>query len=399
MIKIAYRNIFRNKRRTFFTILSIIIGTTGIVFSMSYIEGLSSLIEKEAIKQTGHIRITQNSYDVKARNFDTSSNLPYEEIEKILVSDKNIKENIALIKFAGYLFLDDKDIKVLGEGIKNTENIEKYLIYGKLFDTYGKNEIVIGKKIFEKLNIKLGETITLVVNTQYFSTFALNYKVVGVINEESINKTVFLSLKDAQYLLDMEGRVSELHIYLERLDTLISSKNKLIKELSSYNVDIKSYEEIGFASAIKMYGGIKFIFVFIIGLLSSVAIFNTMVMSVFERRKEIGLLKAMGMEEKAIKILICLEGVFIGFIGSVIGVLLGSALSSYFQIKGIYVGGALDSLSDNNSFGDTIYTKLTFLSVIIAFFTGIIVSSIASYFPARKEVRREIIENINIKKM
>lgn len=399
MFKIALRNITRNKKRSFFTILSTALGIMGLVFSISYLNGLAILIEKEAIKQTGHIRITDKNYYLKSRVFDTSSNVSNEKIQEKIQSEKDIIKIESIIKFAAYIFKDDMDEKVIGFGIEEKNHYREYLYEGKYFDINKKNQIILGKRVKEKLGLKLGDEITVVVNTQYNSTFALNYEIIGFVSEPFLDKSVLIPLSEAQYLLDMEKKSSELLITLNNKKNIEKEILYMKTNLNNENLLIESYEKIGFANTIEMYKKMKFVLVFLIGLLCSVAIFNTMVMTVFERRKEIGILKALGMEEKDIEILIILEGGILGAIGSFVGIIFGICLSLYYEFNGIYLGSALDNISENSNFGDRIYPILSFEGILLGLFTGIIISLLASYIPGKKEVKKEIVDNISIKKM
>lgn len=396
MIKIAFRNISRNKKRTGLTILSTALGIMGLLFSISYIDGLSAVIEREVIKQTGHIRVTAKDYSMKSRVFDNSSNIPYEILNKSIV-DKEVYSIEPIIKFAAYGFVGDKDEKLIGFGIDKTSHFKEYLFEGKFLNKDRMTDIVVGKKIKEKLGLKLGNEITLVVNTQYKSTFAINYRIVGFVNEALLNKSVIINIKAAEYLLDMEGRSSELLITLKKKNKVIEYKNKLLKTLKKENLDIKTYNEIGFASAIDMYEKVKFVLAFLIGILCSIGIFNTMVITVFERKKEIGIIKALGMDERGIKKMIVLEGGVLGFVGTSLGISFGLILIYYFSKRGFYVGNALESVGNNINFGDRLYTKLTLEGVIISFFTGILVSLLAAYIPVNKEVKKQITENLSRK--
>lgn len=396
MIRIAFKNIRRNKKRTILTIVSTALGIMGLLFFLAYIDGLSAVIEREVVKQTGHIQITAKDYERKSRVLDNSSNIPYEELtEKI--SKIHTKSIEPIIKFGAYGFVGEKDEKLLSYGVSEESYFKDYIYEGRFLTGNSSKEIVLGKTIKEKLNLSLGQEFTLVVNTQFSSSYALNYKIIGFVNEPMLNKSAIIKIKDAEYLLDMEGKSSELHIYLENKNKIYEMKKELISQLKGYDLQIKTFDEIGFATALGMYEKIKYVLAFLMGLLCSVGIFNTMVISVFERKKEIGIIKALGMEESQIKKLIVLEGGILGFIGSGFGVIIGSLFIYYFSIKGIYVGNALKSISDKVYFGERLYTSFTLEALMISFFTGFIVSLIASYLPAKKEVQKEIIENFGKK--
>ena len=395
MWKMAFRNMSRNKKRTFFTMMSIVLGVGGIIFGVSYMEGIEVLMAEETTKLTGHVRIVDSDFEFKSKIMDVSSNVPYEEIKEKVKEIPEIKDIQPKIRFGAYVFSGSNDDPAAGFGVADKDVVFDKIFEGRSLDRNTMGETLAGRKLKDRMNLKLGDEITVLVSTQYGSTFAMNYDIVGFYDLNALqNKGFYINIEDAMYLLDMEGQATEVQITLYDKDKYKVVRDKVSNILNGGKYEVETWTEVGFASVMDMYKYIKIVIAIVLGLLSGIGIFNTMVMAVFERRHEIGVIKAMGMENKGIVRLFTLEGTLIGLFGSIIGIIIGSLATLYYEKNGMYLGSALDSVSTDVSLGDTIYTHLSFNSVLLALITGLVVAVIASYIPARRESKREAVENL-----
>ncbi|BDU50089.1 ABC transporter permease [Haliovirga abyssi] len=392
MIKMAFRNIFRNKKRTVLAIISVALGIGGLIFGLSYIKGLELLFQKENTKVMGEVRVTVKNYELKSKLMDVSSSISV-NLKKKILKIEGVKRVDGIINFGAYIFSDNDDSKGLGFGVEKNSYIKDKVYRGKFLTKIG--DIVVGKKIQEKLNLKIGDKITVLTATKGASTFALNYKISGFYNIGGpLNNSFSILLNDAMYLLDMEGEVTELHVYGENIKLANTIKLKLMDILKTDNVEIKKWDEIGAASITQVWNATKAVMIIILGLLSAVVIVNTMVMSVFERKKEIGVMKAFGMSRIKIIKLICTEGLFMGVIGSLLGILIGGFAGYYFSVNGIFLGSSMNGVMGNIDIGDTLYTKLAISDIIVSGITGIIVGIFASFIPAVIEIRKRVVRNL-----
>lgn len=396
MLKMAFRNLSRNKTRTFLTITSIIIGIAGIVFGISYFIGIEKLFREETTKVTGEIRIAASDYELKSKLLDVSSNIEYDKIKEKIKKIEEIKSLNTKINFGAYAFNEkDEDEKIIAFGIEENDLVKDEIYEGRFLDFSKSDEIIVGKKVQKRLNLKLNDKITILSSTQYKSISAMSYKVVGFFDiGPNQNRGVYLSLKEVEYLLDMEGQASEILVYLNDIEKEEVVREK-IKKLIGDKYLLQMWNEIGLNTIMETMATVKFIVVMVMGIISSVGIMVTMIMTVFERKKEIGILKAMGMKNKDIIGLFLLEGNLIGFFGSIFGLLLGGGGAYYISKHGIFLGEMMDSLSTDINIGQRIYTELTMGSLITGFMVGIIVSTFATLFPIVKEVKKTAVENIS----
>ncbi len=398
MIKMAIRNMLRNKKRSMLTIFAIVIAILGATVLQGWIRGAGDMMTEEGKRVSGEIRITSLDYELKSKSLDVSSNIDYEEVSS-LVEDLGYKStNLGRIKFGALAFLGEEDEKAIGFGIEEEDyeiiGFEHFIYEGRFIDFTNEGEIIVGKKIKDKLNLQLGDLITVVSSTQYGSMSAFNYEVVGFykMDNSHMNKSVYMSLEDAQYHLDMEGAVTEYLMFLDN-DSNIPKVYENLKDNEDYLV--LPWDKIGLneymAKALPIF---NLVFAGILALLSGVGITNTMMMVVFERRKEIGVLKSQGMKDKQVLNLLCFEGMSMGAIGSMIGIIIGGSIIYYYSKVGIDFGSMMETISSDVNMKSIIYMYYGIDVLLVSFIFGVIVSFLATYVAVRPEVKKEAVENL-----
>jgi len=190
---------------------------------------------------------------------------------------------------------------------------------------------------------------------------------------------ILMSLKHARKLLKTKEGASEILLFLQNDKQIPELKTKL--KLPP-DLDAKSYMEllgtfgVYFKLAGVFYG---FIYILIIGL-ATFAIINTMTVAVFERLREIGTLKAIGMTDNEVFMLFGMEGTMLGALGGFFGSLLGLLFAYGLSIKGINV----ESILKNTAFPMPyiIRPEANFKVFLFAFLLTLIISALSSVFPA-----------------
>jgi putative ABC transport system permease protein len=398
----ALRNIFRNGKRSMLTMTVVIIGIAGVVLGLSWVSGAESTFVEEGTKFTGEIRITRPDFEIKERAMDVSSNFEYKQAEASVKGLEGVKSAVGRIKFGGVIFSEDDDYTAMGMAVEQDdyENIgfADYMIEGRFLD-FGSSEpeVIIGERVKEKLDLKVGDDITVLTSTQYSEMSAFNYRIAGFyrFDNSRMNRSFYLKLPDAQYLLNMEGAVTEFLIYTDELsmtDRIFSAVNG---RLDTDEFLVLPWQKIGMNEYMtRMLPVMKTVLSLILALLSGVGIANTMVMVVFERKKEIGVLKAMGMKNRNIMQLLTLEGMIIGFAGTILGLILGSLISYYFMVYGVEIGETMELVSADINVKSTIYMKLKLSSVIFAFVLGLATAFSATAISVVPEICKEAVVNM-----
>ena len=398
MLKMAFRNIFRNKRRSFLTLLSTMIGIMGVTVGLGWVYGVENMFTEEGKKLTGIVRVTAPDFQLKEKSLDVSSNISSEEVRVYLKDFQGTA--LGRIKFGGMVFSDDEDERAVGVGIEKYDrdiiNFDKFIYKGRFLDFEKGGEIIIGSKIRDKLQLEIGETVTILTFTQERSISALNYEIVGFYKMDNgrLNRSFYITLEDAQYLLDMDGMVTEFLLYPKFEKYSQDYKEMLTSKLGG-NYMVKLWSEIGINEYMSsVFPVIKLIFTVILSLLSGIGITNTMMMVVFERKREIGVLKSQGMMNSEIRTLLCLEGGLIGSFASLLGVLIGGSVVYYFSVNGIRLGEVLETVSDTMNIQGTIYMLFKWELLIFAFVLGSLVSVFVTFITVTPEIKKEAVENL-----
>ena len=400
MFKIAFKNLLRNTKRSTLTIMIIIVATAGMVFGLSWFNGEEKIFVESGKKNTGDFRIANKDYEIRSKTFDVSANFYYFDIKEKIKESNYTGKSVARIRFGGMVYSNDRYENALGTGIeledKDIIGFDDYIYEGRFLKN--DDEIIIGETIRKKLNLKLGDEVTILTQTQEKSLYSLNYRVVAFykMDNSRLNRSFFITLFSSQYLLDMEDAVTEVLFFSEDEKNLASTYDFLLndKEITD-ELDIKKWNEVGMNESMsKVIPFVRLIFVFIFSILSGLSISNTMLMTVFERRHEIGLLKSLGVKERNIEKLFLLEGIYMGIFGSFVGISIGSGISLYLGKVGVNFGDSLEKITSELNIKGIIYPVLDLPTVILTFTIAILTSIIATYMAISQEVKKEAVVNM-----
>lgn len=404
ILKMAWRNILRNRKRTFFTVISVAVGVMMLIIAKSYISGIINNASETLIKtDIGHIKIADKEYIKKERVFPKDAMIKNSsEIINFLSKNKNIaysEEKIKINLLISNGNRNESAVAVGGslEGLDKSLELSKCLISGK-FISSGRKELVIGKGLAKKLGVRANDKLLLVTTDINYSTYALTFKISGVFETgfSFFDKhIIFIPLKYARELLDCGDSSHEILIFLKDRN----NAEKVAGDISIFlnknrpgnNLELIPWQKDRIISGAmpmirQVWGKIMGIILLIVALV----ILNTMLMSVMERYHEIGVIKAMGFKSREIFFLIFSESFFIGTVGSLTGALFGGAISAFMEKTGVnYYKLMGPKLWDNLDmpvplFGKIVYPDFNFTILISSTLFGILIALIAVIYPAYK---------------
>jgi putative ABC transport system permease protein len=409
MIRIALRNIFRNKRRTILTGLSILFAVMMVIYLWSLINGVMDDVFENSIRlSSGHLRILHNDYVRREKMLPLEANIPQsKQIIKLLSANKNITHIQERIKFGVLMEHKGKNQPVIGVGItpekeEPISHLSQKIIAGRKIKN-SQEEINIGEKLAADLNLKIGDTITLVTQTAYGSVAAMNLKIVGIFKFSipSIDhKFFFMPLDKVQELLDLQNRVTEIFVLVKNKQKMQLITPQIMMDLNALNKDtytIKTWQDQGMIYlwmriAKTVYG---FLYAIIL-ILASFTIFNTMFMTVLEQSKEIGMLKSMGMKNRDLLLLVLTEASFIGLFSSFIGAILGALIAFYLATYGIDFTAIFDKMGGSFNLPISYVYRAVFRwsYVFTGFALGITVSILAAIPPGLRAARMRPVDSL-----
>lgn len=394
LIRIAWRGILRNVRRTVITMITIGVSVFVILVIQGFLNGLQQgLIDNITKSRTGDIQIHQVNY------LETADALPLNlsikdsnKIYRVILQEKEVKDFSKRINFAGMVSNGELSSMAIIMGVdpknelKVCPKLKSNIIEGAfLRDTGGSvAEAVVASQLAAALKIKKGDVLTLLANTKFGAMNALDIQIVGFLTDRlplGNNKLIIIPIKKAQKLLQMDNECTEIALSVRSVDSAgavarqlqnkLDRSNKL--EISSWDVLAKVFKDImNIQTAV--FWAIKFVLLIIV--VSS--IINTMLMSVFERIREIGTMMAIGMIRMKILVLFILETLVLGVFGGIIGVIASTLVITYFNLHGFTY------TAPGTSFPLTIFPFVGMPDILIAFYFSIVASVLSSIYPAFK---------------
>lgn len=390
ILKLSFKNIFRNHRRTFLTSLGITIAVAATIFGKSFIDGeFIPIIRNISDMETGHIKIVKKEYKKKEFLMPVNQSFNYINLENKIEQIKDVNLLRPRIKFPTLIAKGDCEVDgVVGFSILPEREKEFYLLEGR---SLNKGEIIISDKFAKKIGAEKNDTLILITQTKYGYLNGISLVVSDFFQtdiEYIAYNTVFLHLNDAQRLLALDSTDAfELLVYCKDLASSFKV-TKLIKNFLDDGYHISNWREgetlLNWLQVSFFVMGLVFMIIFF---LASIAIINTMIMSLYERKKEIGMMKALGLKSKNVFLVFFYETTTIGVLGTIMGVIIGVFITFILSKTGFDFSDALKNIQIPIT--PVIYPVLSFTNIFIGFSLGIITSSLSSLFLLKR------IKNIN----
>jgi ABC-type lipoprotein release transport system permease subunit len=393
-LKIAWRNIWRNKLRSSVVILAVTVGLFGGLASTGIMKGMVVDLVKNGIhSQISHIQI--HNKDFVANNevqylIKESSDLT-EEIKK----EAHVMGVCERTKAFGMASTASKGLGVMINGVdpekeKTVTNIFEKMKDGAYFESAKRNRIIISEKLAKKLNVKVKSKIVLTFQDYKGDLSGASFKVEGIYKTQNSTydeMNVFVRKVDIDRLLVLPANSSHEIAVLLTQDEATAATTAIIKEkFPDYLVEpwyeIDPYLNLSYS----MTSFMLLIFMSIIMLALGFAIVNTMLMVVLERTKELGMIMAIGMNKFKVFKMIMWETIMLAMVGGILGILLSWLFTWYFGQAGIdisIVGEGIEAVG----YSSVLYPVLTLFDYIQVVILVIITGIIASIFPTVRALK------------
>ncbi|MBN2681946.1 MAG: ABC transporter permease [Bacteroidales bacterium] len=399
--KIAWRNIWRVKNRTFITASAIALAIFFAVIMRGFQLGSYDLMMENAVeKYIGHIQIHKKGYTE-----DPTINMVFEESEKIktiISNHKNVAHTISQITGGAMVSFELQTNGALILGIdpiaeKQRLNLENKLVEGKYISP-GDNEVVLGENLAKFLKVGVGDSISL-ASRNYFKLPAFGkFAIKGIVHMPApdLNSSlVIMDKKTAQTFFSAKNMVSEYCINLnsssetqETIDDLKAALGSKFEVLAWYETrpDLKQQIDSDNASGILFLG--------LLYLVIGFGVFGTIMMMTMERRKEFGITLAVGMKKWKLVRIITIETLIIGIMGIIAGIMLAVPVNVYFHLNPIELPGSIKEAME--SFG--VEAKMPF-ALELSFYINqivavVVIVLIAAIYPVISILRMKIIKAI-----
>jgi putative ABC transport system permease protein len=409
LLKLAFRNVFRYKKRTIITFSAISYGLGLMAVGICLYNGVDTHAMDNIIDyQTAHLKILAPGYFEKKDDVPLKFTIDQaQQIKSLLKDNHDIQGIESRLLFQASIISGMDELPCLGVGIepeidplvfKIKDSIEEGSFLGP-----SESKIILGSSLARDLGLKVGEECTLRIffSVEDFIWNALDLEIVGIAKTENpiVNRgTAFIPLSLAQEALSLKNRVTELAVRIKDRRKLLKVRNFIKSRLATLGkgYEVVSFEEYAsdFKELMRLRSRIQALIPLMMILIATLGIVNTMLMAVMERIREIGMLAAMGMRKMEIMLIFIFEGTFIGIFGSLAACVIGALGGWYLEAKGFSLAFLGEKVADTLSFFPmrVYYGDLTAGTLIFTFILGTVISILASLYPAYKAVKLDPIQ-------
>jgi ABC-type lipoprotein release transport system permease subunit len=394
----AWRNLWRNRRRTAIIITAIVVGMLGIVFYISFVNAWwRQTVENAVGILTSHVQVRHIAY---SDNPQLKFNLPFDPswrdklktIDRVTEAGPRIK---AMVLFS------NSEKSEMGQLIGTEPELEpglsmipRSIIEGQWLGPDDKNKIVIGKEMARRFKTKLGRRIILRGTDPDGQVVDAVFRVVGVFETglKSFDQAnAYVRLTDAQAIFGMEGKVTEWAVA-----TVLPEDAEAVAALLPTKVDFAAGGKLAVFTwkelnplVVKMMEysvAMMWFFNMFFYLAMAFGVANTMLMSVLERTREIGMMLALGVRRSMILSIIIVEALLMSIFAAVIGAALAGGIVAYYGKHGINLTAWIDGLSYAGMRG-IVHPYLSAIDVVLSIGVTAVVAVLVALYPAWKASR------------
>lgn len=352
IIKLAYRNIWRNRRRTLITAASVFFAVLLAIFMKSIQKGAWENMQKSVISYYyGYLQI-QGSEFRETPSIDNTIVIDSGLMQQISSYDNVVNITPRLESFAlASLGNATKGSLILGidpEKEMKMNKVHDRLVSGHFLKNIEANEVVIAEGLQKYLDASLGDTLVLIGQGFRGSNAAGKYEIVGTVKlgaPELNNQVLYLPLVTAQNLFGVSDRVSSAVLSLRKKneDQVLKLEMEISQALDTSRYDVLSWQELmpELVQARSVDEAGSKLILYILYILIGFGIFGTVIMMIKERQYEFGVMVSIGMKRWQLSLIIWLEVLMMGLIGTLVGMIFSIPLVLYFQSFPIRFSGRM----------------------------------------------------------
>jgi ABC-type lipoprotein release transport system permease subunit len=396
--KMAWRNMWRNWRRTAIALTAIVLGLILLLFLNGMIQGSDQGIYGNAVRlYGGNIQVHAPGFRQKANRLPL---LPLADPDAVLAAARTQPEVVAAtprITTGGLVSTRAGSYGVRIVAVvpsaeaPHSLHAENVTAGRYLLDDDG-DAVFIGQGLADELGVTVGDRVTVIGRSKQEAMRQRPMTVVGIYDlgmAEAERGMVFITVPEAQALYNLRGEVTEVAISLQQVGQEAAVIPALAAALPGYEVDSWTTLHPEVEETLAMKGAFTTILGLIVLMIASIGVLNLMLMAVFERTREMGVLSALGMKGRQIMWLFLLEGALIGVVGAVIGCAVGYGLVLALGQVGIDFGYAANMGELTAMMGSRLYPSVQPFTVLLAGLAVTIIAALASLYPAWQASRKE----------
>lgn len=403
ILKIAWRNVWRNPRRSWVLVTSIAVGVFGYLGTIAFSRGfIAQMIETTINLRGGHMMIAAKGY-----NQNPQIRLFIQEpqrVEKILDDMSGLRYS-PVVSFQGMVNSSEAASGVVINGVQPEREskvtiISRSVVQGRYLTGSGAfHEIVIGEALAEKLHVELGEKIVLLATDLNNNINSGAYEVVGLFRSVSpdFDKTfVYLPMHLARELVGYSEEATAFFVRLNKGVNLESTLSEIKSKLDNDELEVLSWKDQNPLLVLSMeaYNDSLILVVGILFTAIAFSVANSFLMVIYERIHEFGIMMANGVLPRKIRSMLYLEALLILLIGMAVGYVISAAMLGYWGHIGLDLSAFAKGLG-KFGVGSLVYPDVAASDIIIGFVVIIIVVLLSVIYPSIKASRFEAAKAIH----
>jgi ABC-type lipoprotein release transport system permease subunit len=403
-LRLAWRNVWRQRRRTLLIAIGMGFTMALLVFYDGMIGGFEQAIYGNAIQLLGgNIQVHAPGY---AEKLGKKPLLPLNDPDAVVRAAESHADVVTASKrivTGGLVTNREGAFAVSIIGVETDKEIKITPVAGNISSGRYLNAddgdlIVIGQGLATAMEIQVGDRITMVGSSTHEQTRQRTMTIVGIydVGVPSVEKTtVYMSLKEAQDLFGLDGQVTEVVISLKQIGQEPPVMDLINASVPGYEVESWETSIPDLKKTMDMKTGVMGVMgVFLLGI-AAIGILNLLMMAVFERTREIGIVGALGLKPREITFLFLLEGILIGVMGAVFGAVLGTLINGILGVYGLNYSQFANLTEYTALINGSIYPQMVPLKVLEHALTVAFIAALAALYPAMEASRREPAEALH----
>ena len=403
-VKMAWRNMWRNWRRTLIATIAIVLGLILLIFMDALIRGSDQAIFGNAVRlYGGNVQIHAQGFRDRARRLPL---LPLEDADAV-IAKVNGKPNVLnvskRINTGGMVGSREAAYPVSITAIQPENEaaislVAENITEGRFLTGEDGDSILIGKELANLLGVEIGDRITLLGRRRDESMRQRAMTVVGIFDlglGDAEKGLVYINLPVAQTLYNLRNQETEVAITLDKVGQEGELIASLQPDLSDYEIDSFDSLRPEIRQTLETKSSFTAGLGFIVLLIASIGILNLMLMAVYERTREMGVLSALGMKGRQLMGLYLLEGTFIGTVGAGIGCIVSYLLVLAVAQVGIDLSYAEGTGDLTALIGSRLYPSIPAVNVFYYGLAVVVIAALASLVPAWQAAHSEPAESLH----
>ncbi len=403
-IKMAWRNMWRNWRRTVIATIAIVLGLILLIFMDALMKGSDQAIFGNAVRlYGGNVQIHAPGFRDKAGRLPL---IPLDDADMVVEIVRAQPEVVAVskrINTGGMVSSREGAYPVSITAIEPESEapvslVAENIIEGRFLTGNDGDNILIGQEMANLLKVGVGDRITLLGKRKDESMRQRSMTVVGIFNlgmGDAEKGLVYINLPTAQTLYNLRNQETEVAVTLTQVGQENATITNLQPDLPDYEIDSFDTLRPEIREILEQKSAFLAIFGFIVLLMAGIGILNLMLMAVYERTREMGVLAALGMKGRQLMGLFLLEGIFIGVIGAIIGCTLSWLLVLAVGQVGLDYAMAEGTGDITALIGNRLYPSIAIVNIISYGVAAVIIAALASLIPAWQASRNEPAESLH----